>query len=115
MGIEGFFRHTQMQFSKDEKLVYDFKYPYNKIMCEHLFLDFNSIIHTTSQSVIERKNRIAKLKLYYKRKKDIEEELDTHLNFFKKESGKTLTPPSPIIVSTIIAAVLLVIDFSKLL
>ena len=52
MGIEKFFNVVRKQYN----IVQDIYHPYNKIRCEHFFIDFNSIIHFVSQDIIANIN-----------------------------------------------------------
>lgn len=68
MGIEKFFNSLRKQY----QIVKDTVYPYKKIDTKHLFFDFNSIVHTTSQRVIHDINKLLELYLIGRDKEGID-------------------------------------------
>lgn len=52
MGIEAFFNQIKKQYN----IITSLTYPYKKINAEHIFFDFNSIIHNTSQFILKTDN-----------------------------------------------------------
>jgi 5'-3' exonuclease len=53
MGVERFFS----SINRDFNITIDTEYPYNKIKCKYLMIDFNSVVHVISQHMINTINR----------------------------------------------------------
>ena len=62
MGIERFFNKLREQFD----IINTTEYPYTKLLSDHIFFDFNSIIHTSSQRLMNDLNMLLKYILILK-------------------------------------------------
>lgn len=72
MGIERFFNKLKEHFD----IIKTIEYPYTKLSCDHLFFDFNSIIHTSSQRLINDLNSLLRYILIMKNTGDRNKNID---------------------------------------